>query len=636
MAEVGCTRGPRRDRQDTAKHAWIALVSILLLAGALRLTGLSWGLRHVPHFDERFVVENVWNMQTRGDLDHRFYLYPGLLYILLYPFIGLVHQEGPATPEAYLVARGVVALISLANVGLVYALGRRLSCWRLGLGAALFLAVSPVDVHTAHAVRTGIALQSAVLLGLLSFLRLGKSVVGDLRAGLAIGAAGAIKFTGAFLVPSYLAARWLAPGPKLTRVGLTGFVAIAVFVAATPYSVINYREYVTGIQAQLVAQYGQDPFAASFLEHLAYYLQNVVFALGPLGAILAIIGVFLGCREWRQWLPLLLHVLTTLVIMSTGGGRFLRFLVPTSALLCLLAALPLARLGTVRPRLAVAVAVLAAAIPLNASAVASRAFAQPSTPDRALDWIEERAPDNAVILDGFVGLQELGLDRRRYDVLKATGSPERDRRLAVDSDFVITDPDAAFVADWGPSHVVEPESEFSGPPIALRRVPAEARRRYAPVELEPDGLDSSENPGVLVKMLDGRPRTQWNTARDQRAGDWIEVRFERPTPVARIEMDMGPWSQRFARELELLSRKNGEDWQRREALDGRPSTSELIRWQKPVSQVLLIEPVPVSAVRIVAMRSAERKWGISELRILVLSQGSPSSAVEPSDEAARE
>jgi hypothetical protein len=334
----------------------------------------------------------------------------------------------------------------------------------------------------------------------------------------------------------------------------------------------------------------------------------------------------LSRSEWRQWLPLLLHVLTTLVIMSTGEGRFVRFLVPTSALLCLLAALPLARLGTSRPRLAVAIAALAVVIPLSESATRARAFARPSTSDRALDWIRDKAPANAVILDGFVGLLKLGLDRTRHDVLRATGSPERDRRLALDSDFVITNASsAASVADWPPSHVVRPESELSGAPIAILRVPEERRHRYATVAVEPGWLTSSENPGALAKVLDGRLRTHWKTTRPQRAGDWIEVRLPRPTPVARIEMEMGPWSQRYARELELLSRTNGGQWARREALDGRPSTSELIRWQKPVGQVLLIEPVRVSAIRIVATRSAERKWGISELRILVLSESSRSS-----------
>jgi len=596
----------------------IALLSILMLAAALRFAGLGWGLRHVPHWDERVFVENVWQMHTSGDLDHRYYEYPGLFPLMLYPFIGAVHREGPATPEAYLVARSVVALLGVLNVALVYVLGVRYSCWRLGLAAALLLAVSPIDLNTSHMVRPDVALQSAILLGFLVFRRLGEAVAGDLKAGLVLGAAGAIKFTGAFLVPSYLAARWLAPGPRLGRVALAGGVAAFVLVAATPYAIINYPDFVRGLQVQFGAHYNNQAFAPFFLGYLGYYLGKIVFTLGPFGALLAAIGVVLGRGQWRQWLPPLLYVVTTLVVMSTAELRFPRHLVPASGALCLFAALPLARLGLRRPWLALGAAALTAAWPLGSSLVEVKAWVRPSTPDRALDWIDSRAADDAVILNGFHGFQKLGIDRRRYDVLDATGSPQRDRRLAEEADFVIAGrSDAAFVADWALSHVVEPESEFSGPPIVLFEVRPGSRRRYTTLRLEPGWLGTSDNPAALPKLLDGRPRTQWHTSGPQRAGDWIEVSLPSPTPVARIEMEMGPWDKRFARSLELLSRTNAEPWQARTAIDGRPSATELARWGRPVSQVLLLEPVPVTAIRIVAGQAAERKWGVSELRILV-------------------
>ena len=61
------------------------LLPLLLLAAALRFTGLSWGLRHRPQLDERFYVANVGHMLNRGDLDHGFYQYPGFFYYLLAP-----------------------------------------------------------------------------------------------------------------------------------------------------------------------------------------------------------------------------------------------------------------------------------------------------------------------------------------------------------------------------------------------------------------------------------------------------------------------------------------------------------------------------------------------------------------------
>jgi hypothetical protein len=56
-----------------------AALGILALAGVLRFTGLSWGLRHTPVRDEQDFVESAGQMIAHRDLDHRFYEYPATL-----------------------------------------------------------------------------------------------------------------------------------------------------------------------------------------------------------------------------------------------------------------------------------------------------------------------------------------------------------------------------------------------------------------------------------------------------------------------------------------------------------------------------------------------------------------------------
>ena len=77
-----------------------ALLGILLLAAALRFAGLGWGLRHPPHPDESVFVDNVAEMIDRGDLDHRYYQYPGLLFYMLYPLVYVLPHDppGPSAP----------------------------------------------------------------------------------------------------------------------------------------------------------------------------------------------------------------------------------------------------------------------------------------------------------------------------------------------------------------------------------------------------------------------------------------------------------------------------------------------------------------------------------------------------------
>src|SRR5262245_1412791 len=156
-----------------------ALVAIVLLAAALRFTGLSWGLRHPVHSDERVYVENVVAMVEAGDFDHRFYTYPGFFYDLLAPGVWLLGRERWHGPDAYLVSRALVAAFGVFNVGLAGFVGARLIAPSAGLAAALFVAVSPVDVQTAHEVRPDVILETFGLLALLGLRRIGAGARGD-------------------------------------------------------------------------------------------------------------------------------------------------------------------------------------------------------------------------------------------------------------------------------------------------------------------------------------------------------------------------------------------------------------------------------------------------------------------------
>jgi len=121
----------------------LALVAILGLAAGLRFTALGWGLRHEPDWDERVFVQSAAWMVASGDLDHRFYEYPGLPVYLLAPAV-LRHGPPEVGPGAYLDARRIVAGFGVLSVLLVYVLGRRLGGEVSGLSAALLLAVSPL------------------------------------------------------------------------------------------------------------------------------------------------------------------------------------------------------------------------------------------------------------------------------------------------------------------------------------------------------------------------------------------------------------------------------------------------------------------------------------------------------------
>src|SRR5436190_10232180 len=109
-----------------------ALVVVLVLAAFLRFTALGWGLRHEPDWDERAFVESAAWMVASGDLDHRFYEYPGLFVYAIAPAVAL-HDPPDVGPPAYLAARRVIAAFSVLSVVLAFALGARLGGPIVGL-----------------------------------------------------------------------------------------------------------------------------------------------------------------------------------------------------------------------------------------------------------------------------------------------------------------------------------------------------------------------------------------------------------------------------------------------------------------------------------------------------------------------
>jgi hypothetical protein len=86
-----------------------ALAVILILAAAFRFTGLAWCLRHTPESDESLFVASVVEMIRHGDLDQRFYEYPGLFFHVLRLPLLFLSEDALASNRPYLVSRAVGA-----------------------------------------------------------------------------------------------------------------------------------------------------------------------------------------------------------------------------------------------------------------------------------------------------------------------------------------------------------------------------------------------------------------------------------------------------------------------------------------------------------------------------------------------
>src|SRR4030095_1267293 len=77
----------------------------------------------------------------------------------------------------------------------------------------------------------------------------------DVAAGLALGIAGALKFSAVFLLPSYFAARLLTPGRRVLGIVRRGLVAVAVLVLCTPVVLWRCADCVAGANPQVASHY---------------------------------------------------------------------------------------------------------------------------------------------------------------------------------------------------------------------------------------------------------------------------------------------------------------------------------------------------------------------------------------------
>jgi 4-amino-4-deoxy-L-arabinose transferase-like glycosyltransferase len=602
-----------------------ALAAILALAAVLRFAGQPFGLRHTPHWDERAFIEPVGKMRANGDLDHRFYEYPGLFVYLLHAWLAPLPLEVPPGPSWYLGGRRLVGVFGVLSVALVFFLGRKLAGTAAGLTAALFTAVSPVEVRTAHMIRPDVALETFVLLAFLAFERIGTRWRDDLVAGVALGAAAAVKWTGVFLAPSYLVYRFLRPGPRYGRIAAVAGVSLVVLLAATPYALIHREQFLAGVRVQLDAHYDAPiETPPGYLQLVRYYVGILTGDLGPAGTVLLVAGLVLAGRRWRIWAPVLLFIGVTIAVLSTAELRWSRLIVPSFGLVALLPGLAVETLAARRPALAAAIALVAGLYPLapftnpaDGTFLYVRTLTRPGTWDRAVDWVAEHAPPGARVLSS---VRELGFDRTRLEVLAAVGPPDMDRLLARNCDFVVTSVggpslDASVVEGLTLVFTARDARAEAGPEMSVYAVPDSARPRYAPVPLEAAWLKASVNAAALPALVDGQTDTYWATTGPQQSAEWIELDLPAAVELGRVELALGRRPFRYGSKLHLLVSDDGVEWRRLRVVPGRPPIEEQARPLKEASQVLLPEPARARKIRIEQTGKSDRVWSIAELRV---------------------
>lgn len=256
---------------------------IVAVAAALRVSSITAGAPFRMGVDEPVILETALRIIRTGDFNPHFFDYGGLTLYLhagaecLQFLMGAMSRRWAALDQVWIgdflvSSRMLSVLLGTWTVFLVYRAGLR---WgrNVALIAVVCIAVLPQNVREAHYALTDTPLTFFVALAMLLSLRASEQgrVTPFFYAGLAVGAAGAIKYNGVVAVIMPLAA----------TVGLasahTSAMAVAVtlagtaigFLAGAPYSVLDLPNFLNGF-ASLMQHYNRP---RPLLEALDLYLK---------------------------------------------------------------------------------------------------------------------------------------------------------------------------------------------------------------------------------------------------------------------------------------------------------------------------------------------------------------------------
>jgi hypothetical protein len=406
---------------STSRWAWpLGVAAVLLVALGLRLVGLKHGLPYVYDADENaHFVPRAVGMFGHGFNPHYFVnppAYTYLVHLALTLRFGTREAVGNAMAvdrtAVFAVARLVTALLGTAAVGLLLLAGRRLLGRAGGLLAAALLAVAFLPVFYSHLALNDVPAQAAVCLALVGVAGVYRD--GRMReyalAGVGIGLACATKYTAGIVVVCLLGAVAAAPTPdgpgrRFGGLVLAGVLALAAFLIANPYALLDFSAFRDGLEHQSEAS-GDVAGKLGLTQDngVLYYLGTATWGLGWL-PLAAAAGGAIGMLFRDRRLAAVLIPAPILFLLFMGGQErfFARWLLPVYPILCLLAAWAVLQLAPRWRVVAAAAAVLLVVQGVVFSLHSDVVLTRDDTRQLARDWMVAHVPIRSkVVIEPFL------------------------------------------------------------------------------------------------------------------------------------------------------------------------------------------------------------------------------------------
>ncbi|MCL4543498.1 MAG: DUF2298 domain-containing protein [Chloroflexi bacterium] len=445
--------------QNTRWIRLIALSLVVMMAFSLRVYNLNWDQGNHLHPDERGIVliasEIHWPDPNNpapspggagySPLDPHFFAYGSLPFYLLAAsgniarHVGVVLRSTPLAHTGFdsvlrqgdniygmtLVGRFLSTIFDTGSVLLCFALGRALYGRWTGILAAALYAVTMLAVQQAHYFVVDPILVFWILLTLLlcvwAVQRQRRSLL--LAAAVAAGAALATKVSAAPLGLPLMIATVVVTASEQQGSGeifslvrrlrgiafalvIEGLITLLIFLLCEPFSVLDWRTFVTDILTQgAMASGALDlPYTRQYAPTLPYlyWAQGLLtWEMTPLLASVGFTG--LGRQLWRSlrfvshpeqiltawWLPYAL-------ITGSFYAKFPRYMLPLAPCMCIAGAGLLGSLASNRRRWLQVVATAATTLTLASAFLYCLAYehiyASTNTRIKASEWIYNNIP----------------------------------------------------------------------------------------------------------------------------------------------------------------------------------------------------------------------------------------------------
>ena len=360
---------PPLPRPRLERFPWVAMVLILAIGGVLRYLGMYWGLPNSTHIfsyhpDEIHSLRGALSLILAGDFNPHFFNY-GSLYLYLVAVASVLADSsavGNMTAEGLtqllrdwtIAARNLNIICALLTVVVAFLIGRRLLGWRLGLLAALTLAVLPLHVLHSDYATVDVPQTLFIALCLLFAVKIGsRPRTSDyLWAGLFAGLAASVKYSGALVIIAPLISHLAATREDEHDVPLLSWQPVAMlilmaagFAATSPYTFLDWANAKRDITFEMQhMRVGEEPARAADPNGFLFHGLGLTLATcgATLVAMIGVIGLIVK-RVWRPALGLLVFALAWFVVISVSNVRYGRYEVPlTPVLAVLVAAAPMA------------------------------------------------------------------------------------------------------------------------------------------------------------------------------------------------------------------------------------------------------------------------------------------------------